>query len=239
MRMSCATLSMVSDLDREPFDLMDYPDELSNFGDPLFPTDDQAAATTVTPTDLDILGGRGGAVNIHPGNKRYMELIRHQAEKYGNAADDQKNPLAKSIVQMLQGEGRRFLVPVGQDGGAVSYAEALESDSIKKTQTALRSEIKKRQTRAASQRGLKKQQGNDRTRPATPAESWLHVVPPSPTPSVFREAKHLPFVPNTPRRVLEISVLSQKAQQSLPQPDPGFRWVLQQLPMESVAVTEV
>jgi hypothetical protein len=103
----------------------------------------------------------------------------------------------------------------------------------------LRSEINKRQTQATLRNELKKRQGGLRIHSPAPADSWLHVVPPSPAPSTLRELKHLPLVPNQPRPFLEIGALSREAQKSIPHPDPGFRWVLQQLPVDSVAVAEV
>ena len=62
------------------------------------------------PTDFDVLLGRGGRANNHPGNKRYFKKVLSKRKDYrdcGNAAT--KNGVARSVVDFVQ-KGGRFLL---------------------------------------------------------------------------------------------------------------------------------
>jgi len=62
------------------------------------------------PTDFDVLLGRGGRANNHPGNKRYFKKVLSKRKDYrdcGNAAE--KNGVARSVVDFVQKRGRFLL----------------------------------------------------------------------------------------------------------------------------------
>lgn len=64
----------------------------------------------VVPTDLDILSGRGGKSNHHPGNKRYREEIENFRAAYANLSDkDDKTDMSRMVVDYVHKYGGRFL----------------------------------------------------------------------------------------------------------------------------------
>eukprot|EP00551_Chaetoceros_affinis_P012587 CAMPEP_0203681996 /NCGR_PEP_ID=MMETSP0090-20130426/44394_1 /ASSEMBLY_ACC=CAM_ASM_001088 /TAXON_ID=426623 /ORGANISM="Chaetoceros affinis, Strain CCMP159" /LENGTH=288 /DNA_ID=CAMNT_0050550723 /DNA_START=26 /DNA_END=892 /DNA_ORIENTATION=+ len=90
----------------------------------------------VTPTDSDILGGRGNGVNSHPGNCNFRKLIKENKEKYLKAGGTfEKRQIVREIMGVTQSEGGRFLKlnPENDKWFIISVDEA-----EKKTSQALR-----------------------------------------------------------------------------------------------------
>ena len=52
----------------------------------------------VEPGDHDVLYGRGGGTNRHPGNKRYRAIVEQQITRYTISPRDDKTPLAMDLV---------------------------------------------------------------------------------------------------------------------------------------------
>ena len=70
------------------------------------------------PTDLDILCGRGGYTNSHPGNIRY----RHEVEKvkplyFSCRTKSEKKEVSELLVAYVQDYGARFLEKDSETGG--------------------------------------------------------------------------------------------------------------------------
>ena len=64
--------------------------------------DDNKFATGVIkePHDHDLICGRGGKVNAHPGNRRFRSWVNERKEAYTRAhAKGEKNAIAQSILQ--------------------------------------------------------------------------------------------------------------------------------------------
>jgi hypothetical protein len=60
--------------------------------------------------DNDVLRGRGGLSNNHPGNRLFRRLIQHNRSFYQNLENPtQKQLLVYSIVAAIEGKGGRFL----------------------------------------------------------------------------------------------------------------------------------
>jgi len=60
--------------------------------------------------DRDVLFGRGGKGNHHPGNKEYRRLVRSYKREYKNTSCKQaKTALAKFIMEKIEIDGGRFL----------------------------------------------------------------------------------------------------------------------------------
>ena len=79
----------------------------------------------VEPTDLDILGGRGGKSNHHPGNKRYRAEIENLKEWYIKIDDkDEKTDLSQCLVDFCQSYGARFLQFDGKGWYIIENIEA-------------------------------------------------------------------------------------------------------------------
>jgi len=64
----------------------------------------------VEPQDMDILLGRGGKSNHHPGNKRYREEIENFKTAYTSlTTKDDKTDLTRQVVEYILHYGGRFL----------------------------------------------------------------------------------------------------------------------------------
>ena len=62
------------------------------------------------PSDLDVISGRGGFSNHHPGNKRYRQVIKDMKSQYKNiVSKSEKTDLSRSIVNYVYSYGGRFL----------------------------------------------------------------------------------------------------------------------------------
>ena len=61
--------------------------------------------------EKDVLFGRGGRGNHHPGNKKYRALVRSYKKKYKNTRCKQaKTAMAKQITEQINESGGRFLL---------------------------------------------------------------------------------------------------------------------------------
>jgi hypothetical protein len=64
----------------------------------------------VQPTNLDVLMGRGGRSNHHPGNQRYREEVENLREWYRALDDkDEKTDLSQCLILYVNKYGGRFL----------------------------------------------------------------------------------------------------------------------------------
>jgi hypothetical protein len=85
-------------------------------------------------TDHDVICGRGGKVNNHPGNKRFRKLISDNKMKYLEALKQDKPALAVEIVETVKQYGGRFLVKHSPDG----FVESDDLRAREKASQALR-----------------------------------------------------------------------------------------------------
>jgi len=85
----------------------------------------------VEPKEVDILCGRGGLSNHHPGNEWYRRLIRSNRPLYRACPKHTKLLVSKAIVQAVQQQGGRFLERSRRDGFwyAVPYKRAVDKTS--------------------------------------------------------------------------------------------------------------
>jgi hypothetical protein len=63
----------------------------------------------VEPMDDDILMGRGGRSNLHPGNNRYRQAVEDLKPEYRVCNKYEKTVLSQKLVDDLMAEGRRFI----------------------------------------------------------------------------------------------------------------------------------
>jgi hypothetical protein len=86
--------------------------------------------------EMDVLAGRGGKVNNHPGNIRYRNVVSETKAQYKNASRTDKTTLVKIVVKHVHNYGGRFLKKDKKDGGR--YFVMTEAEARKKTSQALR-----------------------------------------------------------------------------------------------------
>eukprot|EP01083_Nonionella_stella_P231179 816548_1 len=92
-----------------------------------------------TPNHNDVLSGRGGAVNSHPGNKRYRDLVNSMKAEYlsPRTRKMQKTHIAASIVWEIRQSNPlgRFLKA---DASTGMWQEIGDKAAFRKTGQALR-----------------------------------------------------------------------------------------------------
>ncbi len=71
----------------------------------------------VEPTDDDVLRGRGGRTNTHPGNQRLLEFVRPLEASYALLKRGQKGRLSQDVVDTVHSWGGRFLEREVDDHG--------------------------------------------------------------------------------------------------------------------------
>jgi len=57
----------------------------------------------------DVLSGRGGGTNSHPGNRFFRNLINHHRDRYLRAKKNDKPHISRSIVNIIRNKNGRFL----------------------------------------------------------------------------------------------------------------------------------
>lgn len=90
---------------------------------------------TAEVTPNDVLCGRGGKINSHPGNQSFRDLIREHQSIYLKAKKKLKPLLASSIVDIVHKRKGRFLKRDFATGG---FYEIGVDKAIEKTAQALR-----------------------------------------------------------------------------------------------------
>uniref|UniRef100_A0A7S2YTG8 DUF6824 domain-containing protein n=1 Tax=Entomoneis paludosa TaxID=265537 RepID=A0A7S2YTG8_9STRA len=93
--------------------------------DPASPSTEDMAESTVSqvvhqPSELDVLCGRGGLINKHPGNIVYRRVVDHNKKLYKEVPKRHRILVSQSIVQTIQTHGGRFLQQSGVPQDAVT-----------------------------------------------------------------------------------------------------------------------
>ena len=82
----------------------------------------------------DVLCGRGGGTNVHPGNRRFRDLINANRRAYLKARKNDKPAISRSIVRTIREMNGRFLkkdekqglwFEIGDDGAREKTSQAL------------------------------------------------------------------------------------------------------------------
>ncbi len=77
----------------------------------------EPSAYTVEPTDNDILGGRGGFANNHPGNVHFRTVALELRPDYSQLlTKKEKKHFSIMFVERMKNENRRFLAQSSEDG---------------------------------------------------------------------------------------------------------------------------
>jgi hypothetical protein len=88
------------------------------------------------PREFDVLCGRGGLINKHPGNIAYRRVVDYNKPYYQNVHKKHRILVSQSIVQTILNNGGRFLI-LGSRGGT-SWIEIGFKRAVQKTSQALR-----------------------------------------------------------------------------------------------------
>lgn len=136
--------------------------------------DASAGQIVVKPHNHDVLCGRGGLTNQHPGNEWFRRLVRSNRALYRSCPKHTKLLVAKAIVQAVQQQepSGRFLEVADKDAGTwrqINYKRAVDktSQALREKDTladtlavgnphALTSEVAKLAADVAARKGKKK-----------------------------------------------------------------------------------
>lgn len=83
----------------------------------------------------DVLCGRGGGTNVHPGNRRFRDLVNANRRAYLKAKKNDKPTISRSIVQAIRQMNGRFLK---KDDAKDLWFEIGDDSAREKTSQALR-----------------------------------------------------------------------------------------------------
>mmetsp|Transcript_9975 Transcript_9975/g.20963 ORF Transcript_9975/g.20963 Transcript_9975/m.20963 type:complete len:371 (+) Transcript_9975:179-1291(+) len=92
------------------------------------------------PTEHDVLFGRGGFTNTHPGNIKFREEALKLRDWYESATKEEKYTISDLLVETIRGDGHRFLEK-GSDG---LWHEVIGNGARKKASQALRERLKRK-----------------------------------------------------------------------------------------------
>jgi len=89
----------------------------------------------VRVSESDVLSGRGGATNVHAGNRFFRSLIDAHREKYLRARKNDKPDISRSIVNIIRRRNGAFLK---KDEASGQWFEIGDDLAREKTSQALR-----------------------------------------------------------------------------------------------------
>jgi hypothetical protein len=90
---------------------------------------------TSTFNDADVLSGRGGGTNVHPGNRNFRDLINMHRRAYLKARKNDKPAISRAIVRSIRDASGRFL---RKDEKSGLWFEIGDDAAREKTSQALR-----------------------------------------------------------------------------------------------------
>mmetsp|Transcript_26620 Transcript_26620/g.37494 ORF Transcript_26620/g.37494 Transcript_26620/m.37494 type:complete len:325 (+) Transcript_26620:119-1093(+) len=85
--------------------------------------------------DNDVLSGRGGGTNVHPGNRTFRDLINLHRRSYLKARKNDKPAISRAIVRVIREQNGRFLK---RDEKTSLWFEIGDDAAREKTSQALR-----------------------------------------------------------------------------------------------------
>ena len=110
-----------------------------------------------TPSNNDVLIGKGKFFQYHTGNVRFRYLVEEHRERYENAERHDKNPLCQEVVDLIKSRGGRFLKRT-ETTDSVSFptlwVEVSGREARKKTSMCFRSQKRAAKLKKESDRNV-------------------------------------------------------------------------------------
>ena len=157
---------------------------------------------------MDVLGGRGGAVLRHPGNKLFRELVERNKEMYTTCLRSEKSKISASIVNAIRSEGGRFLEKDAKTGLWNDIGDkAIEktSQALREGQPKLAKKVRKQQesisssASTAQEQEMKSSRSNVRQLIDSFGSAASSVASKIPSPTRFNRHLSLPSLSKTKR----------------------------------------
>jgi hypothetical protein len=97
----------------------------------------QGNEVVTSVNDADVLSGRGGKTNKHPGNRTYRRIVKENRPRYKQMkSNSHKQLMAESIILCVRNRGGKFLKQYGKDEN--TWVELSNEEALVKTTQALR-----------------------------------------------------------------------------------------------------
>jgi len=127
------------------------------FQAPILPVEDEEKENDENwPKDVDVLCGRGGLINKHPGNVVYRKIVDYNKPFYQSVHKKHRILVSQSIVQSILNFGGRFMImEKGKDWTEIGFKRA-----VQKTSQALRERITEEEKKKEEE---KKENGESKT----------------------------------------------------------------------------
>lgn len=126
-----------------------------------------------TPNDNDILQGRGNGSCNHPGNEKYIALIKKMKPRYTSTSlVKEKNVIVEDIFDIIKSWGARFIMKINTEPSY--WVEMTKANAVKKIKQALRDALKKKTASESNDRKY-----NISTKSLNMASNWDSYVPDS------------------------------------------------------------
>lgn len=81
------------------------------------------------PKDADVLCGRGGKVNKHPGNIIYRKVVEYNKSYYQSVHKKHRILVSQSIVKAILNYGGRFMGQKGKEWTPICFKRAVQKTS--------------------------------------------------------------------------------------------------------------
>jgi hypothetical protein len=81
------------------------------------------------PKDADVLCGRGGKVNKHPGNIVYRKVVEYNKSYYQSVHKKHRILVSQSIVKAILNYGGRFMGQKGKEWTPIGFKRAVQKTS--------------------------------------------------------------------------------------------------------------
>ena len=147
----------------------------------------QAQQLTAAANDSDVLCGRGGLSNKHPGNRMFRRLVNANKPTYQKCLNPaHKQLLVISIIKAIQRHGGRFVRKQGQ-----SWTEIPHKDACVKTSQALRENDTPASSDSETSTKAKAVCAKKRKSPKKSPRAAMDKTA-LPTPAEWRTAMHIP-----------------------------------------------
>ena len=97
-----------------------------------------------SPTDFDVLLGRGRNYQLHPGNIRFRALIERYIEQYETSDKQDKTILAYTIIGLIKDVSGRFLLRDDDGSGFIEVDDVVAQTKVAHAFRSMRTAMKRK-----------------------------------------------------------------------------------------------
>jgi len=139
---------------------------------------DDCEINLCSPSNTDVLCGRGAPINKHPGNIVFRKIVKCNKELYNVCEKGDRYYLAKSVVMALEEQDppTRFLEHHDDGNGNLTWTTISKERAIRKTVQALREKTTSRDTHQKSSSTTFKSMQKKNSEYVEKNAAWQHLL---------------------------------------------------------------